>query len=113
MLPSMDVDRTLRKARGLMQAKRVYGEPVERDGVTVIPAASIVGGGGGGGHDDGNGTSEGGMGFGMTGSPAGAWVIRDGSAEWKPFLDVTRALIGAQLLTLLLLVAFWLLRRRD
>jgi uncharacterized spore protein YtfJ len=109
----MDVDGTLRKARGLMQARRVYGEPVERDGVTVIPAASISGGGGGGGSEDGNGTSDGGIGFGMTGSPVGAWVIRDGSAEWKPSLDLNRALRGAQLLALLLLLAFWLLRRRD
>ncbi|MGZ5332700.1 MAG: spore germination protein GerW family protein [Solirubrobacterales bacterium] len=107
----MDVDGTLRKARGLMQAKRVYAEPIERDGVTVIPAASISGGGGGGGTDDGNGRSDGGGGFGMTGSPVGAWVIRDGSAEWKPSLDLNRALMGAQLLTLLLLLALWLRRR--
>lgn len=98
-----------------MQAKRVYTAPVERDGVTVIPAASIVGGGGGGGTEDGNGHSDGGGGFGLIGRPVGAWVLRDGGAEWKPArgteLDRLAAALPAIGLALLLLV--WLLRRRD
>ena len=28
--------------------RRVFGEPIERDGVTVVPVAVSVGGGGGG-----------------------------------------------------------------
>ena len=41
-----DVDELLRGAQDSIAAKRVYGEPVERDGTTVIPAASVRGGGG-------------------------------------------------------------------
>ena len=33
--------------RDLVTAKRVYGEPYEKNGLTVIPAAAIRGGGGG------------------------------------------------------------------
>lgn len=32
-----------------LSVKRVFGEPYEKDGVTVIPVASFGGGGGGGG----------------------------------------------------------------
>ena len=107
----MNVERALQKSRALMRAKRVYGEPVERDGVTLIPAASIIGGGGGGGSSDGNGQSDGGTGFGLIGRPSGAWVLRDGSAEWKPSFDLNLAMMGAQSLILFGLLV-WLLRRR-
>ena len=33
-------------ARDLITVKRVYGDPYEQDGMTVIPAASVRGGGG-------------------------------------------------------------------
>ena len=52
----------------------VYHEPVERDGLTLVPAARVVGGGGGG--NDGH-AGEGG-GFGMSATPSGAWVIQGG-----------------------------------
>ena len=45
----MDVQETISKARAAITVKRVYGEPYERDGVTVIPAAVVVAGAGGGG----------------------------------------------------------------
>jgi uncharacterized spore protein YtfJ len=50
-----DVDELLRGARDAMAAERVYAEPVEGDGVKVIPAAVVLGGGGGGGDSDQNG----------------------------------------------------------
>ncbi len=31
-----------------MNVRRVYGEPYEADGITIIPAAAVRGGGGGG-----------------------------------------------------------------
>ena len=37
----MDVQELLAEARDAMTARRVYGEPYERDGMTVIPAAVI------------------------------------------------------------------------
>ena len=45
----MSLGEALQAARDAVSAKRVFGEPVERHGVTVIPAASVIGGGGGGG----------------------------------------------------------------
>lgn len=81
----------------------VYGEPVDRDGVTIVPAARVSGGGGGGGGvapDDEarNGQSEGsGMGFGLRARPAGAWVIKEGDATWKPAFDLGRVLMAASL----------------
>lgn len=82
----MNVDEMLTGARDAMTVKRVYGDPIERDGILVIPAANVVGGGGGGGDKENNG----GGGFGMSATPAGAWIIRDGQVEWEPAVDATR-----------------------
>ena len=82
----MNVDEMLAGARDTMTVKRVYGDPIERDGILVIPAANVVGGGGGGGDKKNNG----GGGFGVSATPAGAWIIRDGQVEWEPAVDATR-----------------------
>jgi len=42
-----NIDELLQGARDAITVKRVYGDQVERDGVTVLPAASVRGGGGG------------------------------------------------------------------
>jgi uncharacterized spore protein YtfJ len=86
-------------------AKRVFAEPVERDGVTVIPAATVGGGGGGGGgHDDEHKQGGEGGGFGLSARPAGAYVIKDGNVSWQPAVDVNRlvATIGAIVVAYLL-----------
>ena len=44
----MDPRELIKGARDALSVRRVFGEPVERDGVTVIPAATVIGGGGGG-----------------------------------------------------------------
>jgi uncharacterized spore protein YtfJ len=82
----MNIDEMLSGARDAMTVKRVYGEPIERDGVLVIPAAKVAGGGGGGGDSENNG----GGGFGVSAKPAGAWIIRNGEVEWTPAIDATR-----------------------
>jgi uncharacterized spore protein YtfJ len=96
-----------------MSAKRVYAEPYERNGVTVIAAAAVQGGGGGGGSETGDRT-DGGSGFGLTARPVGAYVIRDGEVKWQPAFDLTRTILGCQLLGLaaLLLTHLRLRRRR-
>jgi uncharacterized spore protein YtfJ len=87
----MNMDEMLAGARDAMSVKRVYGDPIEKDGVTFIPVAKIRGGGGGGGDNEGNG----GGGFGITARPVGAYVIRSGEVSWEPALDVTRtAMMG-------------------
>lgn len=96
------------KASDAITVKRVFGEPYEKDGLTVIPAAMVGGGsGGGGGHDAQNQEGEGG-GFGMAGRPAGAFVIRDGQVKWEPAIDPNRivAVLG------MVLIAFLLTRSR-
>ena len=82
-------------ARDLFSAKLVYGEPVERDGVVVIPAAAVFGGGGGGGGDTGALPVREGAGFGVFARPAGAFVVRGGSVTWVPATDVTRLGLAA------------------
>ncbi len=98
-----------REALQSLQARRVYAEPYERDGVTVIPAAAVRGGGGGGGGGgegpDGRGHgSGGGGGFGLIARPVGAFVIKGDQVTWKPALDVTRLVLGSQLVLLAVLV---------
>src|ERR1035437_6566024 len=46
---TMDVHEVLNHARDAMTVKRVFGDPYEKDGVTVIPVANVMGGAGGGG----------------------------------------------------------------
>jgi hypothetical protein len=43
----LDVKEAVEAAHESMTVRRVYGEPYERNGVTVIPAASVQGGAGG------------------------------------------------------------------
>lgn len=100
------------KARDAINVKRVYGDPIVHDGVTVIPAARVAGGGGGGGGtgpetDEGHPQGEGiGMGFGTAGKPAGAFVIKDGEARWVPAVDRNlTAILGVGVLAMLLLAA--------
>jgi uncharacterized spore protein YtfJ len=92
--------------------KRVFGDPIERDGVTVIPVASIGGGGGAGGG--GTETDGGGGGaFGVGAKPVGVYVIRNGEVSWRPALDVNKIIAGAQLASVvLLLTARSVLKRR-
>src|ERR1700759_4556293 len=80
----MQPERQALRAQRLFSAKRVYAEPVERDGVTVIPAARITGGAGAGAGVDKSGNDGGGVGFGVIARPVGAWVIGGGEAKWKP-----------------------------
>jgi uncharacterized spore protein YtfJ len=95
----MNVKETIAAAQESLTARRVYGEPYERDGVTVIPAAAVQGGGGGGGSEQADRT-DGGSGFGLTARPVGAYVIRGGDVSWQPAFDLTRIVLGCQLLAL-------------
>ena len=105
------------KARDAITVKRVFGDPIERDGVIVIPAAFVGGGGGGGGgggvQPDGNVGSGSGGGFGVRSRPAGALVIRDGDVRWEPARDPERRLaIYAGLAALGIIAVRGLLPRR-
>ena len=105
--------------RDVMTAKQVYGDPYDKDGVTVIPVAEVRGGGGGGGGNgaDANGAGQGsgtGVGFGVKARATGVFTVKDGNVTWVPAVDVTRIVVGGQLVALagLLLLRSALRRRR-
>jgi len=62
-------------------AKMIYGEPIERDGVTIIPVAKLRYGFGGGGRHDGE--EGGGGGGGMIVNPAGYIELKNGSSRFR------------------------------
>src|SRR5256886_17106018 len=88
----MNALEVLNQTRDAMTARRVYAEPYKEDGVTIIPAANVMGGGGGGGDTEGNG----GGGFGMSARPAGAWVIKGGEGAWGPAPDPNPGALAGQ-----------------
>jgi uncharacterized spore protein YtfJ len=93
----------LDSARDALTVRRVFGDPIERDGVTVVPAAHVRGGVGGGSGSGPDGGGSGG-GFGMTAHPAGAFVLRGDELEWHPAMNRERvALAGIALAALAIL----------
>ena len=93
---SQTIDEVVKGHRDAITVKRVFGEPYEKNGVTVIPAAKVSGGGGGGGGEGPEGHGYGsGSGFGIAAKPAGAYVIRGDEVKWQPAVDVNRIIAGA------------------
>lgn len=117
--------------------RQVYGEPVERDGVLVVPAARVSSGGGagGGGSEPAAATGQsragepagdaaaedgtpvegggGGLGFGRHAEPAGAFVLDDHGVRWVPAVDVNRVVLGGQVALVLAVAAVaWAVARR-
>jgi uncharacterized spore protein YtfJ len=101
----VDVQRTIEQAKDAITVRRVYGDPFEKDGVTVIPAARVQGGAGGGQGDapDGQGRASG-SGMGVIARPAGAFVIRGEDVAWRPAVDVNRVIIGGQIVAVVALL---------
>jgi uncharacterized spore protein YtfJ len=98
----MKMPEVLDEVRSSIEAKRVYADPVHEDGVTVVPAASVRGGGGGGTDEEG----QSGGGFGLAGSPTGAWVVKEGEVTWKPAIDATKVLVLGELTAIVGLLAW-------
>jgi uncharacterized spore protein YtfJ len=97
----MNVLDTVNQTRDAITVRRVYGEPYQENGVTIIPAAHVMGGGGGGGDTLGNG----GTGFGLSARPVGAWIIKDGDARWRPALDLNRAIFMGQIVGIVMFLS--------
>jgi uncharacterized spore protein YtfJ len=108
----MDVKETIDAARESLGARRVYGEPYERNGVTVIPAASIQGGAGGGSGEEPDGKTGGGSGFGLQARPVGAYVIRGDEVAWESALDLNRVILGGQVVAIVALLVLRSIKRR-
>jgi uncharacterized spore protein YtfJ len=101
----MEVQEVLAQARDSLTVKRVFGEPYEKDGVTIIPAARVQGGAGAGGGEDPQGQGKGsGSGFGVTARPVGAYVLREGELSWRPAVDVNRIILGGQAVVIVALL---------
>ncbi len=104
----MNVDELLSGARDAISVRRVFGDPIEHDGVMIVPVAAVSGGGGGGGDNEDNG----GGGFGLRARPVGAYVIRDGEVTWKPVIDPSRLTVGWQIVAGIAALALWSFTRR-
>jgi uncharacterized spore protein YtfJ len=95
--------------KDVMTVQRVFGEPTQVDGVTVLPVAVVRGGGGGGGgggsmleqQEQGEGA---GIGFGVNARGVGVFVVKDEIVTWQPAVDVTRIVLGSQLVALAAIV---------
>ena len=103
----MNVDEMLSEARDAISVRKVFGDPVQENGVTVIPVAKVACGGGGGSDTEGNG----GGGFGLAAKPAGVYVIRGAEVSWEPAVEPARMILGWQLVSVFALFVLWRLRR--
>jgi uncharacterized spore protein YtfJ len=91
--------------KDVMTVQRVFGEPTEVDGVTVVPVAVVRGGGGGGGgggsmpdqKEQGEGA---GIGFGVNARAIGVFAVKEGTVTWQPAVDVTRIVLGSQVVAI-------------
>jgi uncharacterized spore protein YtfJ len=90
------------EARAAMRASEVFGNPIEKNGVTIIPAAKVSGGAGGGG--DQQNPQAGGMGFGVSSRPVGAFVIKGNEVSWQPALDLNRVILMGQVVAIVALL---------
>ena len=91
----MRADELLARIGDNISVRRVFGEPVERDGTTVVPVAMVAGGGGagsgpGGDHGETGGDQGGeGAGYGMWARGIGVYTIRQGEVRFVPAVDVS------------------------
>lgn len=101
----MDVKETISSAAQTMSVNRVFGEPCQRNGVTIIPVARLAGGAGGGGGEAPQGEGQGeGSGFGVSAKPAGVFVLKGDNVRWQPAVDVNRVILGAQVVAVVALL---------
>jgi uncharacterized spore protein YtfJ len=95
-----------------LRENQVFGPPIQRDHVTVVPVAHVRAGGGAGGaaHREPHQTNGG---FGFVARPAGAWIVEDsGTVRWQPAVDVTRMALFGQLATTVAMIVLGLKKRR-
>lgn len=105
------VQRLAARIGATARASAVFGDPVERDGVTVIPVARAAWGfGGGGGGEPGREGSGGGGGSLV--APLGYIEIREGHAEFRSFQDPRIAILMAGATAGLVVLALRAITRR-
>src|SRR5437868_2400086 len=107
----------MQQARDALTVRRVFGDPIERGDVTIIPTACLRGGAGGGRGEGGAGDSPSGSGsgggFGLIAKPAGVYIIEADRVRWQPAVNVNRIVLGGQMVAIVgLLVLRSVLRHR-
>jgi uncharacterized spore protein YtfJ len=114
MLDRMEAKEILEQLRDALTVRRVFGDPIERDGALIVPVATVRGGGGGGaGQDAGENGTGWGAGWGGSARGSGVYVIKGGDVQWQPALDVNRVIMGGQIVgAIALLVIGSILRAR-
>jgi uncharacterized spore protein YtfJ len=101
----VEVNDVITQARDTLSVKRVFGDPYEKNGVTVIPAARVQGGAGGGGGEGPEGQGKGsGSGFGLNARPVGAFLIKGDEVTWRPAVDLNKVILGAQVVAVVALL---------
>lgn len=105
----MKVAEALGTARDALSVRRVFAEPYEKDGLTVIAAATVTGGAGGGSGTDPKGQQGEGGGFAANARPMGAFVIKDSQVHWRPAIDLNRIITFVGLI----IIAYLLRRPRS
>jgi uncharacterized spore protein YtfJ len=100
----MQIQEVINGVRDALTVRRVFSEPIERDGVTIIEAAAVRGGAGGG--ESAEGAAEGkpaglGTGFGLHAKPIGVYVIKGDKVRYRPAVDLNRIIMGGQIVAAL------------
>ena len=108
----MDVEQLLSRITEDLTPRRVFGAPIESDGVMLVPVARVRGGAGGGsgGREGEEGAGGGG---GIDAKGLGVFVVKDGNVSWQPALDVTKLAIGGQLFALVFMLVLRSILRRS
>ena len=111
----MEMTQIFEEAKQAIGSNGVFGAPYEKNGVTVIPAARVMGGVGGGegrvptpaeeGSEPSNRPTGTGGGFGVSGHPIGAFVIAGEKVRWMPAVDVNRLILGFQVVMVVFFLA--------
>jgi uncharacterized spore protein YtfJ len=92
----MQVEDLLRKAKDSVDIHQVFGEPYDRENVTIIPVARVTGGGGGGtGTAPRNAEIGTGAGYGFRAEPVGIYVVRGDEVAWQPAVNANKVIGGA------------------
>lgn len=101
---TVDVQEMIAEMQEAASVGRVYGEPYEKDGASVIPVARVSARGGSGAARSGEHS---GGGFRVEAEPVGAYVIREGEVEWQPVFDLNAVVRRGQLVGGVALVVLW------
>lgn len=101
---AMEANEILQQAQDTLTVRRVFGEPIERDGVLVVPVARVWGGAGAGSGEGQVGKDEparqqrgSGGGWGAYARGMGVYVIAGGNVRWVPAFDLNRVILGGQI----------------